>query len=149
MDSRDGPRRQGGETSLFATRELLARLLVVMSCAALPSGCGGEHEEPGSEPVPPESVTLLDLDGGTVYPFRHSEARFTVFLFTRMNCPISNRYAPEVRRLHERFEPLGVEFVLVYLDPAQSAAWIFGVFPAGPRMLSGCMRWIKRAFLTF
>ena len=128
MDSRDGPRRQGSETSWIATRKLLARLLVVMSCAALHSGCGGEHEEPGSERVPPESVTLLDLDGGTVYPFRHPdrhpEERFTVFLFTRTDCPISNRYAPEVRRLHERFEPLGVEFVLVYLDPAQSAAAI-------------------------
>ena len=109
---------------MFATRELLARLLVVMSCAALPSGCGGEQEAPGSEPVPPENVTLLDLGGGTVYPLRHPEARFTVFLFIRTDCPISNRYAPEVRRLHERFEPVGVEFVLVYLDPAQSAAAI-------------------------
>ena len=38
----------------------------------------------------------------------------TVLLFTRTDCPVSNRYAPEVRRLAERFSGRGVEFVLVY-----------------------------------
>lgn len=47
-----------------------------------------------------------------------------MFLFTRKDCPISNRYAPEVTRLAKRFEPLGVEFVLVYPDASQSVAAI-------------------------
>src|SRR5688500_1125789 len=45
-----------------------------------------------------------------------------VLVFARTDCPISNRYAPELRRLHERFVPQGVRFVLVYTDPAGSAA---------------------------
>jgi len=48
----------------------------------------------------------------------------TVFLFTRADCPISNRYAPYVRRLHETFASSGVAFYLVYCDPDESAAVI-------------------------
>jgi len=40
-----------------------------------------------------------------------------VFLFTGTECPISNRYAPEVRRLYETFRPKGVTFWLIYPDP--------------------------------
>jgi hypothetical protein len=45
----------------------------------------------------------------------------SVLLFTRTDCPISNRYAPEVARLYKRFQPSGVQFRLVYVDPKQSA----------------------------
>lgn len=38
-------------------------------------------------------------------------------IFTRSDCPISNRYAPEVQRLADRFAPEGVGFWLVYVDP--------------------------------
>lgn len=40
----------------------------------------------------------------------------TVYLFTRTDCPISNRYAPEVRRLYERFAGPSMQFLLVYPD---------------------------------
>ena len=64
-------------------------------------------------------VELLDLSGQPVDPFSESDAKATVFLFARTDCPISNRYAPTVRTLHERFSPQGVEFWLVYLDRDQ------------------------------
>ncbi len=41
----------------------------------------------------------------------------TVLLFTRTDCPISNRYAPEVKALAERYSARGIEFVLVYPEP--------------------------------
>jgi len=47
-----------------------------------------------------------------------------VFLFTSTDCPISNRYAPEVRRIAEAFAPKGVTFRLVYPNPAETAAAI-------------------------
>src|SRR5438552_9036775 len=47
-----------------------------------------------------------------------------VFLFTSTDCPISNRYAPEVRRIVERFAPQGVVFRLVYPSPSENAAAI-------------------------
>jgi hypothetical protein len=45
-----------------------------------------------------------------------------VLVFARTDCPVCNRYAPELRRLYERFAPQGVRFFLVYADPAGSAA---------------------------
>ena len=47
-----------------------------------------------------------------------------VFVFTSTDCPISNRYAPEVRRLVDTFGPDGVVFRLVYPGAADSDAAI-------------------------
>lgn len=59
------------------------------------------------------------LDGREIDLFdRAVPARATVLLFTATDCPISNRYAPEVTRLRERFAPSGVRFVLVYANPS-------------------------------
>ena len=44
-----------------------------------------------------------------------------VFLFTSTDCPISNRYAPEVRRIAGAFGSKGVVFRLVYPNPAEDA----------------------------
>ena len=47
--------------------------------------------------------------------------RAIVYLFTSTDCPISNRYAPEVRRLAEAFGSKGVVFRLVYPNPSEDA----------------------------
>jgi hypothetical protein len=60
---------------------------------------------------------ILDLTGRELDPFGSTDAKAIVFLFIRSDCPISNRYAPEVRRLHEKFAPSGVTFWIVYSDP--------------------------------
>src|SRR5262245_42141820 len=44
----------------------------------------------------------------------------TVYVFTTTDCPIANRYAPEVKRLAERFGSEGVQFQLVYPVPGDS-----------------------------
>ena len=44
-----------------------------------------------------------------------------VFIFTSTDCPISNRYAPEVRRIADAFASKGVVFRLVYPSPAEDA----------------------------
>jgi hypothetical protein len=70
------------------------------------------------------SVQLLDLDNNPV-DFQHqTKSRTTVLLFTRTDCPISNRLAPEIRDLHAKFHPRGVDFYLVYVDPREDAAAI-------------------------
>ena len=69
----------------------------------------------------PPAVRLSDLDNRFVDPFLASEgAVAVVFLFASVECPISNRYAPEVRRLHVTFASKGVAFWLVYPNPAES-----------------------------
>jgi hypothetical protein len=45
-----------------------------------------------------------------------------VLIFLRSDCPISNRFAPEVERLSQEFSAKGVQFWLVYPDRADSAA---------------------------
>jgi len=75
----------------------------------------------GGAATPVATAVLYDLEGRAVDPVADETASLTVFLFTRTDCPLSNRYAPEVRRLHERFAPRGVRFWLVYPDPRATA----------------------------
>ena len=67
------------------------------------------------------SLTVFDLDNRAVDPFKAAGgAKATVFLFTSTDCPISNRYAPEVQRVYRAFAPKGVRFFLVYPNPADT-----------------------------
>jgi len=68
------------------------------------------------------ALQLLDLNGRPVDPFQTTaSSKAVVFLFTATDCPISNRYAPEVQRLYAEFAAKGVRFWLVYPNPAESA----------------------------
>jgi hypothetical protein len=73
---------------------------------------------PGSRAA--ESVHVLGLTGTQpVDPFAvPTGVKAIVFLFTSTDCPISNRFAPEVRRLASTFAPQGVVFRLIYPNPA-------------------------------
>jgi hypothetical protein len=57
---------------------------------------------------------LRDLDGRAVDAFADGDRSAYVFVFVRTDCPIANRYAPELARLHGHFAPRGVTFALVY-----------------------------------
>jgi hypothetical protein len=75
--------------------------------------------------LPPGStaqVRVHALDGpALVDPFAvPTGTRAIVFLFTSTDCPISNRYAPEVRRIAALFGAQGVVFRLVYPNPAEA-----------------------------
>ncbi len=48
-------------------------------------------------------------------PFQ-SVAKVRVLLFVRTDCPITNRYAPELKRIAAEFQNQSVEFWLVYPD---------------------------------
>lgn len=65
----------------------------------------------------------FDLAGHEVDPFEPN-GKVTVLLFTSTDCPISNRYAPEVRRLYEKFADRDVTWWLVYSEPAASVETI-------------------------
>jgi len=64
--------------------------------------------------APSPSAKVMDLSGRPVDPFQSSDAQTMVFMFVGVDCPISNSYAPEVRRLAAEFGPRGVAFRLVY-----------------------------------
>ncbi len=94
---------------------LIGSLLIAPAHAAGLRASGAEG--------PAEQVRVQALDGpGSVDPFAvPAGVKAIVFLFTSTDCPISNRYAPEVRRIAEAFAAQGVVFRLVYPNPAETA----------------------------
>ena len=65
--------------------------------------------------------SATDLDGNAVDPFA-GDAPATVLVFVATTCPVSNRYAPELRRIHDDFAPRGVRMYLVYPDKEEPSA---------------------------
>ena len=61
----------------------------------------------------------LDLQGHQVAPL-DTQATATTLIFVRSDCPISNRYAPEMQRLHDEYDPAGMQFYLVFPDPDET-----------------------------
>lgn len=88
------------------------RHALAFAVAAASLACGG--------PERTDPIAVRDLDGAAVDALAF-EAPLAVFVFVRSDCPISNRYAPELARLHEAFTPRGVAFRLVYVDPREAA----------------------------
>jgi len=89
----------------------------------LAAGCG---REPSAEPATSgvasfEDVRVFTLSGELTNPLRTTNAMATVFIFVATDCPISNRYAPEVQRLQAEFSPRGVAFWLLYPDRATTS----------------------------
>lgn len=92
-----------------------SRLLATVSLALLALVC-----LPGAATDGHSSPPLFDLSGHSVDPFRPSTNKATAFIFVSTDCPISNRYAPEIQRLQQRFGSRGVAFWLVYPDRSDS-----------------------------
>lgn len=63
-----------------------------------------------------DGANVYDLAGRPFDPLA-THARATVLLFVGPDCPISNRYAPEIRRLADRYGSDETVFYLVYVDP--------------------------------
>jgi tetratricopeptide (TPR) repeat protein len=63
---------------------------------------------------------MVGLDGRSIDPFAPAQGiRATAFIFTTTDCPIANRYAPEIIRLYDTYHRQGVRFWLVYVNPRE------------------------------
>jgi hypothetical protein len=67
------------------------------------------------------TALAVDLNGRPVTELAPPGARAVVLFFAASDCPISNRYIPEVERLTKQFEPLGVKVWFVYPNPGDNA----------------------------
>lgn len=86
------------------------------------AGCGARAPEAtAAGQVEPAGAGGVDLSGHSFDPLAAANGKPVVLLFLGTECPISNRYAPEIRRLHAAFAPLGVTFWLVYPEAEVSA----------------------------
>src|SRR5436190_2515665 len=100
------------------TASVAAALLLA---AALGVSIRAQSSHEPAPPPPSPGLALKDPDGRLVDPFLAAESSSAiVFLFASVDCPVSNRYAPEIRRLHETFAPKNVAFWLVYPNPADT-----------------------------
>jgi hypothetical protein len=90
-------------------------LILVWQC---PTGLAGSADI--------RRVTVTDLDGRDVQPLAAAGGapHGAVFVFTRSDCPIANRYAPDLERLQRRAAAASIGFWLVFVDPGESAARI-------------------------
>src|SRR5580693_10520912 len=71
--------------------------------------------------------TAVDLDGSAVDPLKASAGKVVVLVFVRVDCPISNRYAPTIQGIQRRarLENAGrVALWLVYPDRSGSVEQI-------------------------
>ncbi len=74
-------------------------------------------------PIPQESIstiTMMDVKG--IKQSIPAPAVATTLLFVAVDCPIANRMAPEISRIVRDFQPKGVAFFLIYVDPSQGPA---------------------------
>jgi hypothetical protein len=67
-------------------------------------------------------LVVPDLDGKSLDLLAGDGLRATVLVFLGVDCPISNRYAPELERLAHDFAARGVRFYQVYPEPSLDAA---------------------------
>ena len=62
------------------------------------------------------AVTAVDTDGQSWTLLAPAERELDLLLFVATDCPISNRYAPEIARICADYRPKGVRCFLVYPD---------------------------------
>lgn len=62
-------------------------------------------------------MSAVDLDGKDRKPFALGKNRASVLLFVTHDCPISNGYCPEYRRLRKEYAAKKIGITLIYVDP--------------------------------
>jgi hypothetical protein len=62
-----------------------------------------------------------DLDGNAIDQLAPAGSRAVVLFFAASDCPISNRYIPEMQRMAKEFAPRGVRVWFVYPNPGDDA----------------------------
>lgn len=110
----------------FSSISVLLRILIASSFFVVVVSALCE-----SAPEPARTTTTaggaVDLNGAAVDPLKSSNGKVVVLIFVRVDCPISNRYAPTIQRIEQRvkLENTGrVAFWLVYPDRSESAEQI-------------------------
>jgi hypothetical protein len=67
-------------------------------------------------------LAVRDDNGNKVTLLQDKSRRATVLLFVTNDCPITNSYAPEIKRICDTYMARKVAFYLVYADPELKAA---------------------------
>src|SRR5437660_12481901 len=85
---------------ILPSRLAAALLLLALACSAAPQ------------------KTALHLDGTRADPFLAASGRPVVLIFVRTDCPISNRYAPQIQRISSEY---GTKVALWLVYPSRTS----------------------------
>ncbi len=90
----------------------MLRLFLLLALSALPVLA-----------APPDvrQVEIASVDGAKIKPFGGKDHKAVVLLFVAHECPISNQYAPEIKRVVQVYAPKKVAFHIVYIEPDLTA----------------------------
>ena len=69
-------------------------------------------------------VQVCDLDGRAWTPLTPASGEINLLVFIASDCPISNRYAPEIDRIAAAYAPRRVRTFLVYADSRAAASQV-------------------------
>ena len=86
------------------TRAILL-LLALATAAAAP-------QAPAAQPI-----SVRDIDGRAHTPLAPAPGEAHVLFFVTVDCPVSNRYAPEIARIFAEYASARLKLLLVYADP--------------------------------
>jgi peroxiredoxin len=67
------------------------------------------------------TTLAVDLNGRPVTQLATPGTQAVVLFFAASDCPVSNRYIPEIQQLIKQFEPQGVRVWFVYPNPSDTA----------------------------
>ncbi|MBM4014317.1 MAG: redoxin domain-containing protein [Planctomycetes bacterium] len=82
---------------------------------AAPAAAGGGPESPGSGPA------VMGADGQRCWPLDTRDRIGNVVIFTTVDCPIANAYAPEINRIVSDYRDKPLKLYLVHVDPDVTA----------------------------
>jgi hypothetical protein len=91
---------------------------VILWCTVLaigPLALAQEHADP--------RIAITDIQGKSQHPFQPREKGASVIFFITNDCPISNRYAPEIHRICDQYSGRAGCF-LAYVDPTLQNAQV-------------------------
>jgi hypothetical protein len=68
------------------------------------------------------SLAVRDVDGVRRQPLKADKGQVSALVFVTNDCPVSNHYSREIRRICDEYSPRGLECTLVYTDPTMKDA---------------------------
>ncbi len=132
MGRRDLVDEHEGSTRAHSRRFLPAALVAAVAAALGCPADDGAARIDAAAPVDAAAMagasaapsTAFDLQGNPVDPLAVADAEIVVLTFVTPDCPLSNRYAPELARIAASVPADRVAWWLVYPDPDVDAAQI-------------------------
>jgi peroxiredoxin len=107
---------------MIRTKVAIAPIIGIALIAAMTRVATTADRQEATRALPQKArrLEMAGVDGTLRHPLEVREAKLSVLIFVLHDCPISNKYAPEIQRLADEFEKKGARFFLVHVDPELS-----------------------------